>query len=89
MTYLQKEKFKSKRSCNQKADAAALQMKRRCKKKATLQQKPKKATSPSIDETFKSLERLKELQEGKKPKNKKPKQRKRKPFDPFVTTGKS
>ena len=36
--------------------------------------------SPSIDETFKSLERLKELQEGKKPKKKKPKAKKPKPL---------
>jgi len=53
--------------------------------------------SPSIDETFKSLERLKELQEGKKPKKKKPKAKKPKPLvearnggkigDKFVANG--
>jgi hypothetical protein len=80
MTPAEKDKFnkEARKADAQTADEVGA-------KKNKLQQKPKKATSPSIDETFKSLERLKELQEGKKPKNKKPKQRKRKPFDPFVT----
>ena len=42
--------------------------------------KKKNTKPPSIDERFKSLERLRKLEEGEKPKR-----RKRKPFEPYIT----